>query len=769
MKILFSIKYKIVLLFILLTASISYVFFSQTVDIFEVDKKAYLYSAAMSLVEGDEKVLDGEIKSLEQHTQVLSEYSLAGRLPESGALKNGHITCEQQNKPGPDQSLLDLKDQRVRLRVSRGEMNCEVQSKFFININQNLKNGFELTYYHPQAENKFVFEAPFVESVVKKNYTTGVVELLVGGEAYIVAYLKSFSGIYLIRFISKDKAFEALMFYKNKILLMGVMFLSLAGILSLGFAIKLTNPIMSLRDKMVLFGNKGSESDVFYHVVTRDEIGVIGFEFNSMVKKIKMLLDDLKVYNSQLETIIKKRTKDLRRATALQGAMINSLNQGFFMIDEKFKIQEVFSRSMVDLLGLDFEKGKVCSYLSSESFDEKSAKFFLENIFKETIPFSSLRALAPGRIFKNGKALDLSIEVVRRKDESILFVLFILNDVTEKLELEKRIEAEKNSGEIVLKIMSNQQNFLRMLNQLSSLFEVIERKNDVEKYELYRFAHTVKGAVLMYGLVDLAEEIHKYEDDIKTSNPDRLIEIKKMLCKSIDANFSIFFTKYPFLIGEQDWRRVAPFKMINIQSIRAFSGKLVGVDSELLADYNDQFIYTSIEETFNPLVEDIYAAALKLKKNVQVIVGDASAKIDPDLIAPHIPYLMHLTRNSIDHGIELEEERVRLGKVAHGLITISTSVGKREIRISISDDGKGIDTSLLIEKAQLNGMDISKKVNPVELIFEADLSTKEEVTEFSGRGVGLSAVREYFESVGGHVSVTTLVSSGTEFVITISV
>lgn len=128
--------------------------------------------------------------------------------------------------------------------------------------------------------------------------------------------------------------------------------------------------------------------------------------------------------------------------------------------------------------------------------------------------------------------------------------------------------------------------------------------------------------------------------------------------------------------------------------------------------------------------------------------------------------LIHLVRNAMDHGVESPEERKLAGKPTSGLITLSAKSMSDKVVIKIEDDGKGIDANKILQKAKEKEMDLSHIKNDedaVNLIFSAGFSMAEQVTDVSGRGVGMDAVKRSIQKLGGEVFIETEVGKGSVF------
>ena len=155
-------------------------------------------------------------------------------------------------------------------------------------------------------------------------------------------------------------------------------------------------------------------------------------------------------------------------------------------------------------------------------------------------------------------------------------------------------------------------------------------------------------------------------------------------------------------------------------------------------------------------------------KRVEVIISGGQEEIDRAIMEQLAPNLEHLIRNSIDHGIETTGERLSLGKAPAGSLKFESVMLADRIMITISDDGRGIDRERVVEKGRELGLPIPES-DPLELIFVPGFSLREEVSETSGRGVGMDAVRKTVERLGGSIRLETSAGKGTKYTMLIPV
>ncbi|MCX2831964.1 chemotaxis protein CheA [Microbulbifer thermotolerans] len=164
---------------------------------------------------------------------------------------------------------------------------------------------------------------------------------------------------------------------------------------------------------------------------------------------------------------------------------------------------------------------------------------------------------------------------------------------------------------------------------------------------------------------------------------------------------------------------------------------------------------------FPRLVRDL---AGKLDKEVELVTEGRSTELDKGLTERIIDPLTHLVRNSLDHGIESPERREAAGKPRCGRLTLSATHQGGNILIEVSDDGAGLNRDKILAKARSNGLPVTDNMPDDEvwqLIFAPGFSTAEEVSDVSGRGVGMDVVKRNIQSMGGHVDILSQPGQGT--------
>jgi len=164
----------------------------------------------------------------------------------------------------------------------------------------------------------------------------------------------------------------------------------------------------------------------------------------------------------------------------------------------------------------------------------------------------------------------------------------------------------------------------------------------------------------------------------------------------------------------------------------------------------------------------------KCNKDIRLKMIGEDTEVDKNIIERISDPLIHLVRNCVDHGIESGEEREQLGKPRQGTITLEARNEGRDVLVIVSDDGRGLNREKILEKARKKGL-LTKPENEMSdrevfsLIFLPGFSTKEQVTEFSGRGVGMDIVVRNIDSIGGRVVISSTPGQGTKIIMKLPV
>lgn len=209
-----------------------------------------------------------------------------------------------------------------------------------------------------------------------------------------------------------------------------------------------------------------------------------------------------------------------------------------------------------------------------------------------------------------------------------------------------------------------------------------------------------------------------------------------------------------------------------IDSLLSSAGEVKIADSfgKLCKDIQDLSMslrLIQIGPTFHKLSRIVRDTSIILGKKIDLKILGEDTEVDRGIVESLGSSLVHIIRNAIDHGIESPEERISNGKPEAGVVKVQAYHEGHFLIIEITDDGKGIDGEHLVKKAIAKGIitpDLRlTKQQAIDLIFHPGLSTKEEVSEVSGRGVGMDVVKTNISELGGEIKVSSKTDQGSSF------
>jgi len=406
--------------------------------------------------------------------------------------------------------------------------------------------------------------------------------------------------------------------------------------------------------------------------------------------------------------------------------------------------------------------------------DELSQKFFhdtLELFFNPEYDFKDgFLALLPSEIEINQRVYFVTYTPYQKEQ---LFLGVHLSDVTQIKNLEKQLLSFQQEMHLVINSLKRKDELSYIIRKTRESIDYL-RKNTVNE-SFRNELHTIKGNLGQFGFKQLELAIHEIESDLKAH--DSFSEAKQThMLSQLEHALEIELDRLYTYVGNgyfddvDEHYDVSEVKLARLEM--ELNKPIINNSQETIESYR-QLVYRSIHSVrlisfmsmftrFNDYVQRI---ATNLGKNCMPyeLIGQ-DIEVRKVLAEPFLQVAVSIIRNSISHGIETSDIRVQKGKDSFGRLQCAFKLTGEDldwISIEFIDDGQGIDIDYLklkvVEKnemtiEQLNGMSDDKVL---DLIFVNDLSMTEEVDIYSGRGIGLSAVKEYVEQLGGNVTVNS--------------
>ncbi|MGZ3770228.1 MAG: ATP-binding protein [Bdellovibrio sp.] len=525
---------------------------------------------------------------------------------------------------------------------------------------------------------------------------------------------------------------------------------------------------------------------------------VLNDEHLNLLQQLPTFLDQVDSYYEQADKMVELSSRSLEistkelsvandslmRLNATVNAMINSLNEGFIVFDKDGICTSVSSKRAIEFLGLDPFGKTLWDAFKIPSEEQESFIDWFNYLFNPDFDFSEMAEIGPAKLHHDSLFISIKYKPML-KDDELAGVIVILSDVTAEIQSAKRAEKFMYKAEMVTKFYANQNMFMGVLDLFSkniAEFKAIAfdlNLNQPSKPEILRALHTLKGCAGAMYMMELSHACDHHENTLKqfwTDSTD-LAEAKKYIrdiSESLEISLVDFYKSNKELLGTHRNSKATETKNIAVENIERFCAKLKKIGNASLIDYFvDEFFTAPFEQLLLPFESLGYSTAKKLEKDVAISIQcDPAIRVFPEAYKEFFNSFVHIVNNAIDHGLENSETRIYHKKDKTGSLVIEANsvildTNAEKILLSVTDDGGGINPSHLRAKLTKLGIDCSQEndLQVINHIFDIGVSTKDEVSSISGRGVGLNAVREEIYRMGGKISVKSELNKGTSFLI----
>ncbi|MGL1892157.1 MAG: ATP-binding protein [Spirochaetaceae bacterium] len=534
----------------------------------------------------------------------------------------------------------------------------------------------------------------------------------------IVHFKISLKGVY--KTIATSTKITTILFIAIGILITFLLYISLKKIV--------LKPIKTISYVVNEVGSGNLEERVILD--NKDELGTLGAYINNMIV-------GLKERNSLLITnrVIEAKNRENKK-------YLDNIQEGLVLLDKEFNITGIYSLYFKKLFKIDNPEGVSIEKLIYSNNGSTEFIEFLDLIMNslhadmdmllEINPIDNTSVV----LFDKSKIIiDAYFARVFNADDEVENIMVIFKDRTKIIQAEEELKKEKLKGLSELEIISSMlklgnKDFESLITDLKLIIDSMEtfyeNNSPDNKNILLRDLHTLKGIANYLGFRQLSELLHTSETSIADNNS----EFIKKTSSELKSEYELIVSIY--------------------EKFQSFIENSVDKDP--------------LKRFFNILTTMINETSKKLEKEVNF-------KIESNI--DEFPYLeelkgsiIHLLRNAIDHGIEDTFERIERGKSGIGTITLKLLENKNNYLIDIEDDGNGLDFNLIQKKAIEKG--ITKRLDLTHnelttILFKPAFSSKENISETSGRGFGLDAVKDSVYKLKGTINIKNRNLNGTTF------
>lgn len=517
-------------------------------------------------------------------------------------------------------------------------------------------------------------------------------------------------------------------------------------------------------------------------------MGVLVFFIRNNLRMMAVIAEQ----NATLERRVAERTAQLRQKTNDIQAMLENMPQGVMTVmpggvihpeysaymETIFETKDIAGANVMDLVFTQTNLGSndlsqvdaaVGSVIGEDMMNYEFNSHLLVTEFEKTMPDGSV------------KSLELSWSPIADESDTVEKLMLCVRDVTELKRLASEAGAQKRELEIIGEILAvtqeKFQDFIEgsrhFVDENEQLIRAAEGKNADTIGLLFRNMHTIKGNARTYGLLHMTNTVHETEQayDELRKDEDKVWDAEALLAQL--AQVRELIEEY-HKINDHKLGRKGPGRRGSVERFLMVEKDQVHHAIELLrkahqsdadevkatleqVNHTLQLIGTDkMEHVLAGIVESLPSLARELgKEPPKVSIHDHGVMVRNQVTGLLKNVFTHLLRNSMDHGLETAEARQAAGKDPVGHIQLEMSVQDGRLLMRLHDDGRGLAVAKIRGKAIDNGvLDAAATPSDEEvanLIFASGFSTADKVTEVSGRGVGMDAVKGFLQKEGGDV------------------
>lgn len=489
---------------------------------------------------------------------------------------------------------------------------------------------------------------------------------------------------------------------------------------------------------------------------------------------------ELENYSKNLEKMVEERTAEIRKLNNLMTALLDSLNQGFFAFDKNGVCHDFSSKACETVLEGRPNGRPVWDVLKLPENKVEGLKKWMSTLFADMLPFADLAVLGPPSYPHSG-GNHIQMEYFPLMNDGVMDgVVVVASDITSLVEAQREAETERENAKLILNLLNKRQQISRfvretqlVLKELKPLLAADHTTWDTE--DIFRCLHTIKGGCASFNVQQAAHATHEAENRLSSfkedSTPENAEKLREQSVLAAQA-FEQFIEETKKILGPAAFSEERHIEL-PVKDLKQACAELsnAGASAKLLAaSLKSAYLLEragSFFEPYNDVMQKVAEQEFKSLNPLEIEGGDLA--ILPEAYSTLFSTFVHAFRNAVDHGIEKPEKRFELGKAEAGTVRVSMKHEGDRLVITVTDDGGGIDPARIRAKLEGKGVNVAHETDEqiIQHVFDSSFSTRDVVTETSGRGVGMDAIKVCAEDLGGTCKVVSTLGAGT--VLTVNV
>jgi two-component system, chemotaxis family, sensor kinase CheA len=514
--------------------------------------------------------------------------------------------------------------------------------------------------------------------------------------------------------------------------------LLVAVVLGFIFSSQLVRPIRALSQGARRVG--AGDFDHTIEVRSKDEIGELASSFNDMTRSLRHTV-----------AMLDGRNRDMR-------IVLDNVTEGLLTIDRAGAMSREKSAVLDKWFGTAPQGTSFVDYIRRS--DVNAAQNFAlqwDQLLEGVLPLSLLLDQLPKRLVRSNQLFQLSYTPITDGNDSerVDNLLVLISDVTARVAAE-RAEAEQREVACILeRATRDKSGVLEFLLTAEAQVRELTAETRPALVDTQRTLHTLKGNGGLFGMHRLATLCHEIETRMAESGGDMstvdIGRLESAWTRTAGSLSSLLGNTTQVVIEDEEFGAV----------LRAI---LDGSPRHEVARMVSEWRMERAGDRLERYADQVRDLAQRLQKGtIRVEVAKSSLRLPREAWAPFWTVFAHVVRNAVDHGIEPEEERLEAGKPIPAWIRLAATRTDQFVILEIADDGRGIDWDTIAARAASRGLPAKRHEDLVAALFVDGLSSKQQATTVSGRGVGLGAIKAACEKLGGYVTVDSEPRRGSTF------
>lgn len=477
--------------------------------------------------------------------------------------------------------------------------------------------------------------------------------------------------------------------------------------------------------------------------------------------------------NEIYKTVVLTDITDIEIAKEKFKNLLDNANQGFLYFNSDMEIGSEYSRQAKEIFRTELYKNDITELLYPNNFDEAE---HLTNTLKSVLTLDSMRkdlifSLLDSEFIIYNKTIKIEYKLLENND-----FMLLLQDITEEKELNKKLKKEQQILKMVVETVTTIEQFEELRIDYENFTSNLESYKKVDNlYNLRREIHTFKGLFAQKEMLHVVQNLHDFETIIDQSikeqhlDPVLIYTTGAILYSWLEEDIIILKE----ILGEEFFHK-SEYLTIKQSRIEDIYNKLLPIcnstNEDSILHEVKELLHKDIKVYLKPYKHIVHNLAEKLNKHIHPLIINSENIFVPSQYKDFLNTIVHIFRNSLDHGIEPQEIRKIKNKPPLATISCTIKIENKHLIIIISDDGAGIDIDKIKQIALEKDLKSKKEIDKLSqdeisyLIFKDGFSTANNVTTLSGRGVGLASVKYEVEQLNGTIKINNRINKGVSFI-----